>query len=52
LEHITKGASTVLGGCGPGNIIREIAKRTDRKELEQVKRELDLARTDNAHLHA
>jgi hypothetical protein len=38
LEHITKGASTALGGCGPGNIIREIAKRTDRKELEHVKR--------------
>jgi hypothetical protein len=46
------GASTALGGCGPGNIIREIAKRTDWKELEQVKRELDLARTNNAHLHA
>jgi hypothetical protein len=52
LEYITKGTSTTLGGCGPGNIIREIAKRTDRKELEQVTRELDLARTDNAHLHA
>jgi hypothetical protein len=52
LEHITKGASTALGGCGPRNIIREIAKRTDRKELEQVKRELDQARMDNAHLHA
>jgi hypothetical protein len=53
LEHITKGASTTLGGCGPGNIIREIAKRADsRKELEEVKREFDLAKTDNAHLHA
>jgi hypothetical protein len=41
LEHITKGANTAMGGCGPGNIIREIAKRTDRKELEHVKRELD-----------
>jgi hypothetical protein len=53
LEHITKGASMALGGCGPGNIIREIAKRADfRKELEEVKREFDLAKMDNAHLHA
>jgi hypothetical protein len=51
LEHITKGASVALGGCGPGNILWEIAKRTDRKELEQVKKELDQAKTDNAHLH-
>jgi hypothetical protein len=63
LEHITKGASVALGGCGPGNILREIAKRADRKELDQVKRadrkeldqvkrELDQAKTENAHLHA
>jgi hypothetical protein len=52
LEHITKGASVALGGCGPGNILREIAKRTDRKELDLVKRELDQARTNNAQLHA
>jgi hypothetical protein len=53
LEYITKGASTTLRGCGLGNIIREIAKRTDsRKELEEVKREFDLAKADNAHLHA
>jgi hypothetical protein len=53
LEYITKGASAVLGGCGPGNIIREIAKRTaSRQELEEVKREFDLAKADNAHLHA
>jgi DNA-binding response OmpR family regulator len=52
LEHITKGASTALGGCKPENIIQEIAKRTDWKELEEVKREFDLAKTDNAHLHA
>jgi hypothetical protein len=52
-EHITKGASTALGGCGPGNIIREITKREDaRKELEEVKQEFDLAKTHNAHLHA
>jgi hypothetical protein len=41
LEHITKEASLALGGCGSGNILREIAKRADRKELDQVKRELD-----------
>ena len=52
LEHITKGASLALGGCGPGNILREIAKRADRKELDQAKRELDQIRTKNAHLHA
>jgi hypothetical protein len=51
--YITKGASAVLGGCGPGNIIREIAKRTaSRQELEEVKREFDLAKADNAYLHA
>jgi len=53
LEYITKGASAVLGGCEPGNIIREITKRTtSRQELEEVKREFDLAKADNAHLHA
>jgi hypothetical protein len=52
LEHITKGANVALGGCGPGNILREIAKRTDQKELYLVKKELDHARTDNAQLHA
>jgi hypothetical protein len=52
LEHIPKGASVALGGCGPGNILREIAKRADRKELDQVKRELNQAKTENAHLHA
>ena len=52
LEHITRKASVALGGCGPGNILREIAKRADRKELDQVKRELEQAQTDNAHLHA
>jgi hypothetical protein len=29
LEHITRGASVALGGYGPGNILREIAKRAD-----------------------
>ena len=34
------------------NIIREIAKRGDWKELEQAERELDQTRMDNAHLQA
>jgi hypothetical protein len=29
LEHITRGASMALGNCGPGNILRELAKKTD-----------------------
>ena len=52
LEHLTKGASLALGSCGPGNILREIAKRADRKELDQAKRELDQVQIENAHLHA
>ena len=36
LEYIARGASQALGGCGPANVIREIAKRADRKELEQA----------------
>jgi chromosome segregation ATPase len=59
LEHITREASVALGGCGPGNILREIAKKVDWKELDQVKNELDQvkkeleqAQTDNAHLHS
>jgi hypothetical protein len=31
LEHITREARVALGGCGPGNILREIAKKADRK---------------------
>ena len=52
LEYIARGASQALGGCGPGNIIREIAKRADRKELEQAKKELEQTRLENAHLQA
>jgi hypothetical protein len=51
LEHITREANMALGGCGPGNILREIAKKADRKELDQVRKELEQAQTDNAHLH-
>jgi hypothetical protein len=39
LEHIARGARQALDNCGPGNILRELAKRADRKELEQVKTE-------------
>ena len=52
LEHITKKANLTMGGCGPGNILREIANWDKQKELEQARRELDLAWMDNAHLHA
>ena len=45
LEHIAKGANHALDNCGPGNILWELAKRADRKELEQAK-------TENAHLIA
>jgi hypothetical protein len=45
LEHIARGANQALDNCGPGNILRELAKRADRKELEQVK-------TEKTHLTA
>ena len=51
LEHITRGANQALVNCGPGNILRELAKRADRKELDQVKKELDQVKMENAHLH-
>jgi uncharacterized protein (DUF3084 family) len=35
-----------------GNILREIAKKADRKELDQVRKELEQAQMDNAHLHS
>ena len=52
LEFIMRGASQALGGCGPGDVIREITKRADRRELEQAKKELEQARLENAHLQA
>ena len=52
LEHITRGANQVLNDCGPGNILRELANRADRKELDQAKRELEQVKTENAHLNA
>ena len=52
LEFVVRGASQALGGCRPGNIIREINRRADRRELEQAKKELEQARLENAHLQA
>ena len=59
LEHITRGVNEALNDCGPGNILRELANRADRKELDQAKKELDRAKTElekvnteNAHLNA
>ena len=47
LEHITWGATHALNDCGPGNILRELAKTADRKELDQAKKELSHAKTEN-----
>ena len=59
LEHITRGVNDALHDCGPGNILRELAKRADRKELDQArkehdqtKEELERVRSANTHLNA
>ena len=39
MEHITRGVNRALGNCGPGNILRELAKRTDRKQVEALETE-------------
>ena len=52
LEHITRGVNQALDDCGPGNILRELANRADRKELDLAKEELDRVNTENAHLNA
>ena len=59
LEHITRGVNDALHDCGPGNILRELAKRADRKELDQArkehdrtKEELERVRSVNTHLNA
>ena len=39
MEHITRGANRALDNCGPGNILRELAKRADRKEIERLETE-------------
>ena len=41
-----------LNDCTPGNILRELAKRADRKELDQAKKELEQVKTENAQLNA
>ena len=44
LEHIARGANQAMDNCGPRNIIREIAKRADQRELDQAKKELEQVR--------
>jgi len=39
LEHIVRGASKALGNCSAGNILRELAKRTDRSKVETLENE-------------
>ena len=52
MEHIAQGANQALDNCGPGNIVREIARRADWRELEQARTELEQVRNENALLHA
>ena len=52
MEHITWGVNQALNDCGPKNILRELANRADRKELDLAKKELNRVSTENAHLHA
>ena len=52
LEHIAQGANQALDSCGPGNIIREIARREDRRTLDQARKELEQVRNENALLQA
>ena len=59
LEHITRGVNDALHDCGPGNILRELAKRADRKELDQARKEHDRTKEElervnsvNTHLNA
>ena len=39
MEHITRGVNRALGNCGPGNILQEVAKRTNRKQVEALETE-------------
>ena len=52
LEHIARRANQALDNCGPGNIIQEITKRADRKELDQARKELNQVRNKNTLLQA
>ena len=39
MEHITRGANRALDNRGPGNILWELAKRVDQKEIEKLETE-------------
>ena len=39
LEHITRGVSRALSNCGPGNIMREVARVTDRSKMQALETE-------------
>ena len=52
LELIAQGANQALDNCGPGNIVREIARRANRKELEQVRTEFEQVWNEIALLQA
>ena len=39
MEHITRGVNRAFGNCGPGNILQELAKRTDRKQVKTLETE-------------
>ena len=39
MEHITRGMNRALGNYGPGNILRELAKRTVQKQVETLETE-------------
>ena len=36
MEHLTRGVSRALDNCGSENILRELVKRADRKEIEKL----------------
>ena len=39
MEHITRGVNRALDNYGPGNILRELAKQTNRKHVETLETE-------------
>jgi hypothetical protein len=39
LEHITRGVNRALRNCGPGNILWELAKKTDRLKVDALETE-------------
>jgi hypothetical protein len=39
LEHITRGVNKALGNCSAGNILRELAGKTDRSKVEALETE-------------